>query len=187
MTSYTCPACGLGQVEPAAGPGRRWSYKAISDLEVPESVAIPTCSGCGEVWVDDATTEALNAALEPVYRSALVVKAEKAIESLRVTYRQRMVEKRLGLSAGYLSKLRQTDRAPSAALVAALMVLAEHPEQVVELASLWSVSPPGAESSSATSRETMKVRADPVPPNWRPAEPQLRNTVVEFLPYTKAA
>jgi transcriptional regulator with XRE-family HTH domain len=117
----------------------------------------------------------------------LVAKAEKAIETLRVNYRQRTVEKRLGLSAGYLSKLRQPERAPSAALVGALMVLAAHPEQVDELASLWDVSPPRAEDSHVTSRETLNVQAQSAPANWRPSEPRQRNTVIEILTYTKAA
>lgn len=187
MTSYICPSCGVGTVEPARGTGRRWHYKTIRDLELPEAVELPTCSSCGEVWIDEAAAERLGEVLEPVYRAALVGKVEKSIDVLRSHHGQRTVEKRLGLSAGYLSKLRQEARAASPALVAALMLLAEHPELVGELEDLWSVSAQSPAEGQSTSEETIDIQGSRALERWLPAEPKTRRTETEVIPLRRAA
>jgi hypothetical protein len=111
----------------------------IPDLELPRETAIPTCSHCGEQWIDDETGEAIGKAAEKAFRAALLEKADEAIHILRSTrYPQRVVEKLLGVSAGYFSKVRGADRDPSPHLVAALMLLANDPGRVEELRVLWS-------------------------------------------------
>lgn len=187
MTSYTCPSCGVGLVEPAGGVGRQWAYKTIPDLELPESVQIPTCSECGEVWLDETETGRLEEILEPLYRAALASKVETCIDVLREHHRQRKVEKRLGLSAGYLSKLRQEARAASPSLVASLMLLAAHPELVDELEDLWSVSYQSLADGHSTSEELVDVGVSPVLEKWLPAEPSSRTTDTQVLPFRRAA
>ncbi len=187
MTSFSCPSCGVGSVELARGAGRSWSYKTIRDLELPESVEIPTCAKCGEVWVDEATADRLGVVLEPVYRAALAEKVEKSIDALRSLHRQRTIEKRLGLSAGYLSKLRQEARAASPALVAALMLLAEHPELVDELEDLWSVSAQGFAEGQHSSEVVVEVQGKRIAERWLPAEPKTLTTETNVIPLERRA
>jgi hypothetical protein len=107
---------------------------------LPSEIEIPTCSNCGEQWIDGETTEAIDRALTDAYRAALLEKAERSIELLRAQNPQRLMERLLGLSAGYLSKLRNAKSDPSPTLVAALMLLANEPSRFAELEQLWSAT-----------------------------------------------
>jgi transcriptional regulator with XRE-family HTH domain len=103
-------------------------------------VNIPTCTECGEQWIDDETGAAIEAAADEAFRAALLEKADDSIHTLRRhRVQQRALEKLLGVSHGYLSKLRSAERGPSPHLVAALMLLARAPERVEELRSAWSM------------------------------------------------
>ena len=124
-----CPTCGKGEVLPVARPGRTVRYKNMEALLLPDDLAIPTCSACGEEWIDRATANAVDAVLEQVYQERLQKLAVISLEKLaasRVT--QRRLEKTLGLSHGYLSKIRSGASRPSAALVSCLHLLASDPE-----------------------------------------------------------
>jgi hypothetical protein len=112
----------------------------IPDLELPEDLDIPTCTNCGEEWVDEEAAKKIDAAAERAYKQALLSKAERAIAAIKGTgVAQRDLERLLGLSAGYLSKLRAGERDTSAHLVAALMLLAKDPARVVDLREGWSM------------------------------------------------
>lgn len=124
-----CVHCGEGEVRPLAGSKRTATYKNIPGLSLPEDLPIPTCSVCGEQWIDRTTAQAMDAALEQQYQSRLselaVVHLEKLTEQ-RVT--QRRLERILGLSQGYLSKIRAGTSRPSPMLVSCLFLLATDPE-----------------------------------------------------------
>lgn len=136
----TCPTCN-GEVREVAVAGRRVHFRTVPDLEVPEDVPIPTCSNpdCGEEWLDREGAARVDAALVPAYQEVLASKAEAAITKLReMGASQRGVERALGLSAGYLSKLK-SGKETTALLVAALMLLADAPERppLERLRALW--------------------------------------------------
>jgi hypothetical protein len=57
-----CYACG-GVVRSVAEAGRTAGYREYSDVAIPETLALPTCDNCGEMWLDDALCHALDAAL----------------------------------------------------------------------------------------------------------------------------
>ncbi len=124
-----CPTCGKDEVLPVARPGRTARYRNMEALPLPSDLVIPTCSACGEEWIDRATARAIDAALEREYQERLRQLAIANLEKLaasRVT--QRRLEKTLGLSHGYLSKIRSGASRPSAALVSCLYLLASDPE-----------------------------------------------------------
>lgn len=121
MSPLECPVCG-GTVElRASEPGAR-AYRNIERLMVP-SVELPICSKCGEEWLDKGATERLNEALEDAYAKALQERAEWALGRLEHAISQRELERLLGLSVGYLSKLKAGKRT-SGSLTAALLLLA---------------------------------------------------------------
>jgi hypothetical protein len=138
VTERRCRACGTGSIKPLARPGRRARYKTIVALEVPGDVAIPTCDRCGTEWLTESTARELDAALERAYRRVLHDQARRAIDLLAAHATMRRLEQLLGLSHGYLSKIRAGDRVPSPELVGHLALLARDPRRRLrELEELW--------------------------------------------------
>lgn len=137
MKRFKCAACGKGQVVPVTKPGRRAAFRNIPDLEVPESLELPTCEHCDAQWLDEDTTKRLDAALNEVYRRELSKKANCALRQLKAAkLRQWDLEPVLGLSSGYLSKVK-AGKDVSPTLTAVLMLLAGEPARFEELKNAW--------------------------------------------------
>ena len=105
-------------------------FRNMSAVAVPSSLAIPTCGHCGNQWIGPKTAEALDEALQDAYAEALHQRLEAAlatITSAEVT--QRRLEQVLGLSLGYLSRVRAKRGDASAQLVSTLVLIAEDPKR----------------------------------------------------------
>jgi hypothetical protein len=135
-----CHECGVGKIRLLATPGRVARYRTIPNLEVPATFAIPTCDNCGAQWADEKNASALDSLLEDRFRVELRHRVRMAIEMLVSTCSQRELERTLGLSHGYISKLRAGDRDPSPDLVGLLTLLAAEPSRIEELRSMWKSS-----------------------------------------------
>lgn len=132
-----CVACNEGEIVAVTSPGRRWRYRNIPDLELPADLAIPTCSLCGEEFIDRAVAAEIDRALTPRFEALLTAKAQQALGLLgKQGVPQRELEPLLGLSAGYLSKVKR-GKETSAQLVAALMLLGTDAGGVERLRKLW--------------------------------------------------
>ena len=119
-----CGQCGERQVSPAAGSGRMTTYRHM-DVEIPARMQIPTCASCGARWFDETTAAALDEALEPIYRRLLGQRLERDLGTLRARgMTEARVEAALGVSRGYLSRLRSGSRLPSRELVVAVAYMA---------------------------------------------------------------
>src|SRR5687768_508573 len=106
MKKRICKACNEGEVLETAVAGRKTRYRCAPDLEIPAHVAIPTCNRCGTEYLDARATERLEEGLREAWQRMLTEKAEAAIETLKHQVPQRELERLLGLSGGYLSKLK---------------------------------------------------------------------------------
>ncbi len=138
MTEFRiCATCGKGQVEPLRKSGRTMVFRNFQQLELPESLPIPTCSNCGDEWYDAETTEAVERALEQAAATVLERIGNDAIRVLAEHETQRDLEDLLDLSRGYLSKVKHSKETPSAALVALLALLAKRPGRIEEVRQLW--------------------------------------------------
>ena len=135
--SRLCAECGVRAVEPRAVPGRRTAYRHFVSLPIPADLPIPTCANCGAEWLDRRTSERLDAALAEAAAQQLSGLAVEALEVLSVSLNQRDLEALLGLSAGYLSKVRHVKERPSAPLVSLLALLADRPARLGEIARIW--------------------------------------------------
>ncbi|HEY3411765.1 MAG TPA: helix-turn-helix domain-containing protein [Armatimonadota bacterium] len=135
--SRLCAECGKRAVEPLAKAGRRTLYRNFPDLEIPADLEIPTCSNCGAEWIDSHTAARIDAALAKVAAERLGKLAREAIETLTTDLSQTELEKQLGLSAGYLSKVKRGRESPSAQLVGLLALLASRPRRLAQLEYLW--------------------------------------------------
>ncbi len=133
-----CHECGIGKVVPQARKGRFARYKTMPKLEIPADLPIPTCDNCGAEWLDEKTTQALDTALDNAFRTALRERAVKAIKKITSHISQRKLESLLGLSHGYISKLRTGGKNPSAELVSQLALISRDPDQrILELEKFW--------------------------------------------------
>ena len=133
-----CHECGVGHVQLLARPGRLTQHRNMANLAVPANLEIPTCDHCGAEWFDAATAKRVDAALESIYREELRQRVRKAIAVISACISQQRVEGLLGLSQGYLSKLKAGDRDPSPELVSELALLARDPRgRVRELLDYW--------------------------------------------------
>ena len=147
-TTYPCPECGIGMVRPTAAHGRRWPYRNIPDLLLSSEFQIPTCDHCGAEWIGRDEGAQLDRLLSTEYRNALCHKAEWAINEIGKCMPQIELEPLLGLSAGYVSKLRH-GKTPSAPLVACLVLIANDLARAEEIKAGWQMAPPiGAHGSA---------------------------------------
>ena len=131
-----------------ARAGRLTMYRNL-ELEVPAHVVVPTCAKCGAEWIDEAAAKALDEALERVYESKLRTRLDAALEKiLSEEGSQARVERVLGVSPGYLSKLKLGRRSPSAEIVSALALVSASPKRrLAELDNFY--NPTGARKRAA--------------------------------------
>lgn len=156
-----CGECGKREVEPLAIPGRRLPFRSFPSLEVPHDLAIPTCRHCGTEWIDPSFAAKLDAALEGRAARVLTELARAAIESLSPTTTQRDLEATLGLSAGYLSKVKHGKETPSASLTGMLALLAARPTRLSEVKHAWATcSLPPRVVSTDLSRVELQFDSD---------------------------
>jgi len=148
-TQRLCPACEVGTLQPVRKAGRRMPLRQIPDLEIPADFPVPTCDQCGEESFGRRDLAALDAAMGEAYTRALAVKAEQAIRTLGDHVHQRELERLLGLSAGYASKLKNGQSEPGAPLTALLLVLADQPALLDRLRELWKTAEPVEASAPA--------------------------------------
>jgi hypothetical protein len=135
-----CRECGEGIVRPVAKRGRRMPFRNLAALPVPASLAIPTCNQCGAEWIDPKTAKALDDALQGAYADELHKRLDAALDAILAFggISQRRIEQVLGLSPGYLSRVRSRRGDASAQLVSALALIAEDPKRRLnELDQVW--------------------------------------------------
>ena len=137
-TARKCVKCGGNTVRKRMRPGRTARYRNMNALAVPADLPIPTCSRCHAEYIDAETATALEEALREAYRRALQQRARQAIDVVTQYISQRQLELLLGLSQGYLSRLRAGAGHPSPELVSHLALIAHDPEsRLHELERYW--------------------------------------------------
>lgn len=127
-------------IRPLAKKGRRMPFRNMAALAVPSTLAIPTCDHCGNEWLDPRTAKLLDEALQDAYAKELHKRLDAAVKRILTIARipQRRLEQLLGLSVGYLSRLRGRRGDASAQVVSALALLAQDPKRrLKELDQLW--------------------------------------------------
>jgi len=133
-----CPCCGYASVHPLARPGRVVRYRNAA-LTLPAALCLPACRRCKyEPLGLDAVPAEL---LESLYRADLRQRVALAVACVQHYLPQRKIELLLGLSQGYLSRLRAGDGVPGAPLVSLLALLAAHPQLLAELEAYWTLPP----------------------------------------------
>lgn len=149
MKTRRCPLCEKGKVSPLASQ-EPMPFRHVACLKPAWPVRVPTCDRCHERFFDTATARSLDEALEAALATLNRTIVEGAIERLASVHTEREWEKRLGLSPGYLSRLR-AGKESSVALTALLGLLSRSPErQWKHLEQLWSSPRERGDSRSAS-------------------------------------
>jgi len=133
-----CPNCD-GTVRMTKRSGRTRRFRNIDALPVPDDLAIPECDQCGETFMDAAVAARIDKAMHEIYQQDLKARAQAAIAAIieRGVTQQR-VEQALGLSQGYLSKVRHGTTNVTPLLVSQLWRLSKSPSrQIRELERYW--------------------------------------------------
>ena len=117
-----------------AGPGRMAPYKSIPNLPVPADLEIQTCDHCGEQGLSPEDATRTDAALDLVYRQELLARLRAVLPDAKEASR---IERDLGLSRGYLSRLRKTTRPPTEALLTILALFRQHPATLGQVEAFW--------------------------------------------------
>ena len=103
--------------------------RMFSALPVPADFAIPTCGRCGALDIDPKTATELQPLMAAAFDEELRHRGRLAVAEVCKYVSQRQLEKLIGLSQGYLSRLHARKGTPSAALVALLTLLAHEPRR----------------------------------------------------------
>ena len=125
--------CGRRAVRAVRVPGRTTRYRNLGALAIPADCAIATCARCGTQYLP----ETLDECLAPVYQAELRSRAALAIAQLSGRISQRKLELLLGLSQGYLSRLKSGRGNPSASLISLLYLLGNSPGLLQQLEHYW--------------------------------------------------
>lgn len=127
-----CIRCGRRAVRLRRAKGRTTPYRTMPWLLIPETLELPQCSHCHYLIVFD--DEATMRALHESFLASLRVRVKVATSALSEVRSLRQIELLLGLSQGYLSKLRSGTSNPSPELTLLLGLLASNPRQMFQRA-----------------------------------------------------
>jgi hypothetical protein len=128
-----CAECGKGHYHRTKRAGRFEDYKGFK-VELPADVPLMECDVCHEILMTPRDMETLAPIVEAAHRSHLQKVAAQAIETLVARERTiASVERKLHLSNGYLSRLRNGSVDPGYQLVALLVLLAQDPDALGNL------------------------------------------------------
>ena len=107
-------------------------YRNLAALPIPAEFPIPTCGRCAAEYLSPATCDRLAPLLLSSYQAALRRAAAKLVPAATAKISQRRLEAVLGVSPGYLSRIKSQSGQPSSILVALLHLLTQ-PGAVPEL------------------------------------------------------
>lgn len=165
MTQYPskCPVCGTRAVRERTGRGRTTPYRMIPSLDLPPTLPIPTCGRCQSLFLARMEPEFVAEQLRQTFQQSLRVRVKTALCSLKQFVSWRQLEVKLGLSQGYLSKLRLSSANPSPELTVLLALLAMDPTLLSEIDLFWlipdSVWIPKSQVADALERRRMRGEA----------------------------
>lgn len=124
---FDCYECGKAVRMTPGGPGE-YEYRPGIRLAIPPDVELPTCEGCGEMYLDDDEVERRANAMRPVYAEYCRGLVTTICTQAGVTRRE--LAQCVDVDRTYISHVVSGTKRPSLALVRLLQVLARHPEEV---------------------------------------------------------
>ena len=156
-----CCRCGARAVFKSKGVGRTIPYRSLPALALPCDLVILKCRRCKSLFVEQSESPEIRRRLQALYVQSRHHRSRTALAVLSQRISQRQLELLLGLSQGYLSRLKGGAGNPSSELVLLLALLSLNPaKHLATLRQFWALPdtnwPP---SSRATVDDSKQARA----------------------------
>jgi DNA-binding transcriptional regulator YiaG len=131
--SRSCFTCGEGTIALRNARGLIIPYRDEREVPIDGDVEVHLCDRCGEMMLDEDAALRLDAAQEPAYRRIRVRRAAEAVQGICVALdiTQRELERLIGVSDGYVSKLLHGRRVPDATTLRLLHLVRADPQAAV--------------------------------------------------------
>lgn len=135
-----CCRCGASAVVKSTGVNRTIPYRTLPALPLPSDLVIACCKRCKSLFPEQSAPDELRLRLQALYVESLQSRIRTALAVLKQSISQRRLELLLGLSQGYLSRLKAGAGNPSSELVLLLALLSLDPEkQLANLQQFWTL------------------------------------------------
>ena len=146
-----CCRCGAKAVFKSKGVGRTIPYRTLPALALPCDLVIANCKRCKNLFVEQSESPEIRWRLQALYVKSLQRRIRTALDVLSQSISQRKLELLLGLSQGYLSRLKAGAGNPSSELVLLLALLSLNPEKhLATLRQFWALPDTNWHPSSRT-------------------------------------
>ena len=135
-----CCRCGASAVVKSTGVNRTIPYRTLPALPLPSDLVIACCKRCKCLFPEQSEPDELRLRLQALYVESLQNRIRTALAVLKQSISQRRLELLLGVSQGYLSRLKAGAGNPSSELVLLLALLSLDPEkQLANLQLFWAL------------------------------------------------
>ena len=135
-----CCRCGASAVVKSTGVDRTIPYRTLPALPLPSDLVIACCKRCKTLFPEQSGPDELRLRLQALYVESLQSRIRTALAVLKQSISQRRLELLLGVSQGYLSRLKAGAGNPSSELVLLLALLSLDPEkQLANLQQFWAL------------------------------------------------
>ncbi len=182
MEVTPCPSCERGFLEDRGGSGRFFPLRGFGELELPADVLLPTCNFCHQFIPGPSDAQRFDEGMQRAYQARLAEMIGQAVSTLTdQAITQQDLELRLGLSRGYISKLKG-GKDSSRVMAALLGLLAADPVgRLKELTSLFEGKASATNGRSTISFETSESAAIAATPLTFRKVPAGRNAVLALV------
>jgi DNA-binding transcriptional regulator YiaG len=128
-----CFSCDEGTIAQRNARGQIVGYRDERAIPIEADLIVHLCDHCGEMLLDADAAARLSAVLEPSYRRLKVRRVMEAVDGIRAALdiSQRDLERLIGVSDGYISKLRHGRRVPDATTLRLLHLINADPHAAV--------------------------------------------------------
>ena len=136
-----CCRCGASAVVKSTGVDRTIPYRTLPALPLPSDLVIACCKRCKCLYPEQSEPDELRARLQALFVGCLQRRFRTALAVLQRSISQRQLELLLGLSQGYLSRLKAgAGNNPSSELVLLVALLSLDPEKrLADLRQFWAL------------------------------------------------
>ena len=146
-----CCRCGASAVVKSTGVDRTIPYRTLPALPLPSDLVIACCKRCKSLFPEQSAPDELRLRLQALYVESLQRRIRTALAVLKQSISQRRLELLLGLSQGYLSRLKAGAGNPSSELVLLLALLSLDPaKHLATLRQFWALPDTNWHPSSRT-------------------------------------